>query len=473
MSSTTKTRKIKQSASLAALDTLTVALVGRQSRGDDGSQSIADQIVTMRRDVERRGWVVGNIYEESDVSGQRALSRRTGLKNAVEDVEAGRAQVVMVAYFDRLCRSLKTQIEVVERIEDAGGVIQVANGTAISHATPTDRLTSTMLGAVAEYVALTAGERTAVTKQRNIDNGVPPFPRITPAYRKRADGTLEPDPIVAPLVREAIKMRTAPTPASFATIARFLNDHGLVISLSGVESMLSSKLLIGEIHFGDFTPNLHAGEKWGGVITDRATFRKMQAQRASRGRYSKSERLLARQGVLRCETCDALMVASSSRAGKDGQSYPYYRCGNRSLCSNPASVAADVAEKCVADEAIRLATALNAAGSATSDAEIESARVEREAAESKLSNAIRTLVGLDSESASREVLDELTAERDAARDRHERLRAFQTPDLTVTVADWDALSLEAQREIVRIVVARAVVTPGRGTGRVHVIGRVA
>ena len=140
----------------------------------------------------------------------------------------------------------------------------------------------------------------------------------------------------APLVREAIKMRVAKTPASFATIARFLNDHGLTISLSGVESMLSSKLLIGEIHFGKFEPNLHASSKWGGVITDRATFRKMQSLRASRGRHSKSERLLARQGVLVCETCGSRMTASSSRAGKNGTSYPYYRCGNRSLCANPA-----------------------------------------------------------------------------------------------------------------------------------------
>jgi DNA invertase Pin-like site-specific DNA recombinase len=481
MSSTSSTRKTRTKRA-NTLDTLTVALVGRQSRSDDGSLSVPDQMNTMGSDVDRRGWVVGNRYSETDVSGQRPLSRRTGLLRAVEDVEAGRAQVVMVAYFDRLCRSLKTQIEVVDRVEAAGGIIQVAHGSTISHATPTDRLTSTMLGAVAEYVALTAGERTVVSKQRNIDKGVPPFPKITPAYVRREDGTLEPHPTNAPLVREAIAMRTRKTPASFVEIARWLNEQPLVttdedgnectlrITPSGVKSMLGSKLLIGEIHFGDFTPNLHAGASWGGTITDRVTFRKMQSLRASRGRYAQSDRLLARQSVLRCKTCDARMTVTYM--GSDGKKYAYYICGDK-LCTRRALVSADVAEQTVVERAIEIALKLKAAGSATNEDEIEQARLARDVAETTLANAIKTLIGLDSETATREVLDELTAERDAAVDRHERLLAFTTPDLTVTAADWPDLSLDARREIIRIVIDRAVVTPGRGPGRVHVIERTA
>jgi DNA invertase Pin-like site-specific DNA recombinase len=36
-------------------------------------------------------------------------------------IEAGRADQLVVAYFDRLVRSLKVQLEVIERVERAGG----------------------------------------------------------------------------------------------------------------------------------------------------------------------------------------------------------------------------------------------------------------------------------------------------------------------------------------------------------------
>ena len=62
--------------------------------------------------------------EELDVSRRRAArAKRHGLRRAVEMVEAGDADVLVVAYFDRLVRSLAVQEEVVERVEQAGGAI--------------------------------------------------------------------------------------------------------------------------------------------------------------------------------------------------------------------------------------------------------------------------------------------------------------------------------------------------------------
>jgi ThiF family/Resolvase, N terminal domain len=44
-----------------------------------------------------------------------------GLLKAIELVEAGEADHIVVAYFDRLVRSLRVQLEVIERVERAGG----------------------------------------------------------------------------------------------------------------------------------------------------------------------------------------------------------------------------------------------------------------------------------------------------------------------------------------------------------------
>jgi DNA invertase Pin-like site-specific DNA recombinase len=52
------------------------------------------------------------VLEELDVSGGAAFERRPGLSRAVQLVEADEADVLVVADFDRLVRSLSVQKEV-------------------------------------------------------------------------------------------------------------------------------------------------------------------------------------------------------------------------------------------------------------------------------------------------------------------------------------------------------------------------
>lgn len=457
---------------LAALDTITVSLVARQSSArDENTKSVEDQIAGMREfcDKQTPAWVVGAIYEERDVSGQRSLEKRHGLLSAVEDCESGRSQMIVTAYFDRYVRSVKTRADVVERVEAAGAQVMTLDFGLDSNATAAQWLNGNMLAMFAEFIARQTGEKTAMSKQRNIDAGICPFPRITPAYVKREDGKLEQSEF-GPLVAEACRMRANGT--SYVQLTKWLNENGVrttrpngqlePMTPSGVESMLSSKLLIGEIHFGSFRPNLNAIEN---PVIDRATFRKMHATHVSRGRYSKSERLLARQGILVCATCGSRMTVMSTGTSK----YAYYRCGERVSCPAPASVAVDVAEDLVRDEAIKLGN--DVVGRASALLELEDARVAAAAAEQKLETTIMTLLSIES-AATAEVLATLQRERDAAVARHDRLVALSAPDLTLrTATDWNLLTLAEKRSVVRATVLVAVVAPGRGADRVSVYGR--
>ena len=468
-------RTLAKPDGLAALDTITASLVARQSRSDDGSLSIPDQIAAMKEWCAKQNPPVipGNVYQERDVSGRKPLEKRKGLLKAVEDVETGRSQMVLTCYFDRFVRSVATRAEVLVRVEDLGGSVMTMDFGKTSNATPVSKFTGTVLAAAAELIADQAGEKTHVTKQRNIDKGIPPFPRITPAYQRREDGRLEQHETNAPIIREAIELRLKGT--SWTKLTRFLNDRGLVdaegepltVSPSGVEAMFSSKLMIGEIHFGSFKPNLRAIDD---PIMTRSEYRRLESAKATRGRYARSERLLARLGVLLCETCDSRMtVDNAKRGGADGKVYAYYRCGNR-LCEAQAIVACDVADEVLRDEAIRLSGEVT--GRASAAAELERARLDRVAAEKALDNAIRTLARLGGEAATEEVLDELQAARDAAVAEHERLALATSPDVTLRTADdWNRLTLDERRDVIRAVVGRAVVTPGRGAGRIAVEGR--
>jgi len=439
--------------------------------------SVDDQIEALRVACDRNGWNLVDVYVEQDVSGQRPLDRRPGLKRAVADVENGRASVLLVAYFDRLVRSLKTQREVMERIEAVpGAVLQALDAGVISGATAIGWMSATQLGMISEFYARQTGEKTAMSKQRNIDNGIPPFPRITVAYERITEGDDKgklKQSKYAPLVAEACRLRIGGM--SYVKLTKWLSEQGVraedghELTPSGVESMLSSKLLIGEIHFGSFKPNTNAIAD---PVIDRATFRKMHATKVKRGRYAKNERLLSRLGVLVCGTCGARMsyAASSQRSTKTSTTkrYDYYRCGNP-LCTKNASISCDVAESFVRDETIRLSQ--DVVGQASSALEIESARVAVESAKTKLSNAIMTLSDLMDEPASHEVLATLSAQRDAAVARHERLVSLSSPTLSLTTASaWDDLTLDERREIIVAVVDRAVVAAGRGADRITVFG---
>src|SRR5215471_12215958 len=458
-----------QITNATTLDTITVSLVARQSRTNDGTASIPDQLAAMRAWCEQRGYIVGAEYVEPDTSGRKPLAKRKGLRLAVEDVEAGRAQMILTAYYDRFVRSVLT------RAEPHGAEVMTMDLGKTSDATPVSKFTGVVLAAAAELIAEQAAEKTMVSKQRNIDNGVPPFPHITPAYVRRSDGTLAPHPVNAALIQEAIQMRLHEQ-ASYVELARWLNEQPLmsdpdengamtpmVITPSGVESMFRSRLLIGEIHFGSFKPNLKAGRRWAGTITDRATFRKL-SRRAPRGRQAKSPQLLARLGVLLCDTCGARMTVNTV-----GGKYPQYRCGN-TLCARRAMINVDAADLVVADATI--AATQQVEGRDDHDAEVEQAAAERKAATVAYDNAIDLLTGREDTESARAKLDQLEAARDAAVERHERLLALVKPDLVITTRDdWNALSLAARRELIQLAVVSARVQPGRGPGRVTVVSR--
>src|SRR3954453_21196426 len=96
-----------------------------QTRGREGERFVSPEQQRDRIDTAcaRDGLTLLAVHEELDVSGGKPLADRPGLRAAVAAVEAGDAEVVASAYFDRLFRSLSTQAEVIDRIERAGGQV--------------------------------------------------------------------------------------------------------------------------------------------------------------------------------------------------------------------------------------------------------------------------------------------------------------------------------------------------------------
>ncbi len=242
-----------------------------ETKGREGESfaSPDEQADRIRAACQRDGMTLVDILPELDVSGGRPLDRRPGLSQAVSMIEAGKANVVAAAYFDRLFRSLSTQAEVIERVEHAGGQVLAVDVGRVTNGSAGQWLSATMLGAVAEYARRTAKERSGEAQVRAVARGVPPWPRVTPGYRRGQDGKFAPDPATAPIVAEAFKMRAGG--ATIKEVRTFLNGHGIGLTFGGVRLLLSSKVVLGEIHFGDLVnPEAHE------PIVDRETWQRVQ-----------------------------------------------------------------------------------------------------------------------------------------------------------------------------------------------------
>ena len=370
---------------------------------------------------------------------------------------------MVVAYFDRLVRSLQVQREVVERVERAGGAIIALDVGEVRADTASRWLSSTMLGMVAEYARRVTAERTADAKRRAVERGVPPFPNIPPGYRQGKDGRLEPHPKQARAVADAFRLRAEG--ATVMEVREFLRKRGIERSFHGTQSLLTSRVVLGELRFGDLV-----NTKSHPAIVDAQTWRKVQKMRSPRGPRAKSERLLARLGILRCGTCGARMVVGST--DQNGKRHYMYRCPPIADCPRRVTISAELAERVVVEKVKELLEGKR--GTATIEDNLADTRHAMDQAAEKRDNLIRTLEGLEHVEAAREQIVAANDEYERAAERYEELLAAATPALTVSSSRAvDASAPDELRALIRSLVDRAVVVPGRGADRitVHALGQ--
>jgi hypothetical protein len=89
------------------------------------------------------------------------------------------------------------------------------------------------------------GEKVAAAQERVVARGVLPNSRISPGYVRGEDGVLVVERPKARVVVQAFKRRDRG--ASLVEIQALLAEHGIERSISGVASMLRSRMSLGEI----------------------------------------------------------------------------------------------------------------------------------------------------------------------------------------------------------------------------------
>lgn len=431
-------------------------------REEDRLYSYATQADAIAESCQRQGIELLRVGKERAVSGGADLSNRPELLAALEAIERGEADVIVAAYFDRFFRSLAVQAQVIERVERAGGELLALDHGRLTNGTAAERLQANVFGAVAQFYREQAAEKSRAGQAAAVARGAVPWSRVPLGYTRRDDGTLEPNPDEVPLVVECFRRRVKGD--SYMTIRGWLREHGIERTPRGVEQLLGSRVYLGEIHFGQLK-NLKAHDP----IIERDLFERVQRMKAPRGPQPKSDRLLARLKVVRCGSCgSALGTMKLPRQGD----YPIYRCGSHNDCDRHVTISAELVESVVVTEVKRLLAGIE--GTASADDHVAEAAQALDRAQGDLDAAIRAFAGLETEPAAVERLGQLRQARDEARERHDRLAATQAAtSVAVTADDWDRLTLDEQRDLIRAVIERVTVKPGgRGVDRLTIVARV-
>jgi hypothetical protein len=153
-----------------------------------------------------------------------------------------------------------------------------------------------------------------------------------------------------------------------------------------------------------------------------------------------------------------------------GMRYWMYRCPPISDCPQRVTISADLAEQAVDDEVRRLLQGMRGKATAKSGAKDAARKLEQAQSELDAAIAAFTVAGVQGEAASVERLSGLRQARDEAQERLEELQDIDAAAVVVD-ADWSLLTLEERRALIRAVLARALVKPGRAPDRISLEAR--
>jgi DNA invertase Pin-like site-specific DNA recombinase len=302
-------------------------------RGGESFISPPVQREQIERWAEHHGALVARVYEELDESGGRA--DRPLLGEAVERVEAGESDGIVVAYMSRFGRSTLDGLLAIKRITDAGGSFVSVQDAGLDFASDSGRFVLRHMLSVAEWDLDRVRTNWRLANERAVARGVfvggAPF-----GYRRGKDGRLRVDPRTAPILIELFKRRAGGT--SYSDLTHWLTDLGVPsprgkTQWSAVHSLFRSRAPLGETRWrGVVNANAHPAliehELW-----EAAQF---TGRRNPPVRWTDLPLLW---GLARCANCQRPLVAQMA-AGGTSVGTRFYKCGmgRRQQCSSPAHI---------------------------------------------------------------------------------------------------------------------------------------
>ena len=447
-----------------------------------------------------QGTTAVTVFRDDNRTG--ANLDRPAFQQMMREVRAGRFDVVAVVRLDRLSRSLRDFVGLMEELLQRG-VAFVSTSQSFDTSTPLGRMTTSLLAVFSQFERETCSERTQkklhAARRRGIWTGGNPA-----AGYDVVDGKLVINPAAAIVVRDlfAVYLQTG----SALKTARLLNERGYRArrgqpwDKARVLTALRTPVMCGCINADDeVVEGQHEG------IIDRATWDAAQAMlnrhpAQSWSPPSRNAEYLLAGGIARCGGCGAALTPGSSKAR--GHTWRYYRCVTRNTKGDEGCRAKPFPAAALEDFVVERIRHLTADGELAADvaarltmklaeergvvqAQARTLAQDQDRLAKEQGKLVEALTGSASVDARRAIEDRLATirhERDAATLRRaqldERLAGIEGVRVDIgwvaqALADfdlvWDNLSPLNRQRLVRALVRSVVMNPDAGTMTVTLV----
>jgi DNA invertase Pin-like site-specific DNA recombinase len=400
---------------------------------------------------------------------KRRKSDRPGFEAALEAVERGEADGLAVAKLTRFARSVSGAAKALERLEAAGGSLLAAD-LNLDTSTPSGKLMRNVLFSLAEFELDVIAENWEAATDAALARGAYIGPTPT-GYRRRADGTLEPDdpdddqPDAkgAAIVREVFKRRASGD--NWATLARYMTGEGLETpfgnphwTIQTVKRIVGNVAYLGTVRQGDRVR--HGAHE---PLVTRQVWEAAQLPRRTASAKTSDGLLLT--GLVRCANCRYRM-----KGHKTTGSYQCESSRAAQRCPHPTSIRAAKLDDFVLGVFWRQFEATTVAEPVEATEEVDVAVAAVEAAEHELDVYLQTavvdIVGVEAFRRAAEVRTQALDEaRTQLADAQNSLRSA-TLSLPLDLRDaWEEMTLGERRQILRGAIDAVVVWPSSGRGK--------
>lgn len=309
------------------------ARVSTQEQALNG-HSIDEQIDRMQKFCDAKGWSATHVYNDAGFSG--ANTNRPALQSLIKDVKSGRISIVLVYKLDRLSRSQRDTLMLIEDVFLANDCDFVSLSENFDTSSPFGRAMIGILSVFAQLEREQIKERMTMGKIARAKQGKYSGSKYNPIGYDYIDGEL--------VTNDFEKMQIIQIFNDFASgmspqkIADKLNDAGMTHKYgkwidATVRDVVTKKTYLGYISFnGEWYQGHHE------AFIDEDLFNMVQTIKDQRcHEYKRLNRRAGKVnsylgGFLYCEKCGAKFSKMTKRRKKGGRTYTYYYyvCNSRS-----------------------------------------------------------------------------------------------------------------------------------------------
>lgn len=420
--------------------------------GRSGERFISPDVQRERIHAQAKasGHRIVKTHEDLDLPGTH--SERPGLQAALERIEAGKVEGLIVARLDRFGRSAIDIHRNLERIKDADGVLLSAV-EGIDTSTSIGRFFLAISAAFAELEIERISENWQAARARAVERGVHISGHTPVGYLRQEDGRLR-SGAHSHAVTQAFQMRAAGD--SWKQIADWLTEEGIPTAhgapnwtIATVRTLVRNRVYLGEARSGDLVKT--GAHK---ALVDEETWQQANRPRGLR-MASTGNAAGMLSGIIRCAGCSFALKPSMGKT-RHGKRRREYRCRPDKAagrCPAPASASALPLEKFVVGQFFDAYGDIHARYHQRTDERsgieraLTTARAELAAA---LDERLAEALGGESADAYVSVVRRRREEVDRCEEQLAELDDDPAllPDPTSLRSTWEALALQEQRALI-------------------------